>query len=816
MMKERHYLLMTCLIVMLLAIMQPTMALEPIKTVEGIRGKAAHIEGYTTYLEDTGRSDFAIENGMTVSLWLRPEDWGHQSVLLGNVGTFDLLKRGISGGNGFYFWERGSRRAGSLLWAPKAFPSPLGKWMHIAFSYDQKGHGVGYLNGKKAAEQLPGQEPKGQGIVKIKSKNPWKNKSFNICGSSFAGDVDEVYIYGRVLSEEEIANLAAGKAPAGALAAYLMDDENNPGKDYSGNERHLKQVEGTQGGHVPILGYELDLPAAATGNGVTAYCRSCVDRVFQKDRLKTVKVQDVPAAELAGNEYETFQLVVLPERQLDKVNISLPPFEYKGMKIPAELRQIGYVRIPKPSNIKTPKAGANVFGEMVSVYPGPEAAPGMYPDPLPKMEKDLVLKAGESRGFWVTVKSPANAPAGIYRSTAIISDSKGIVLRVPLSIKVRGFSLPDERHCTHITSVRTSISETRDIDKFYEIMHSFYLSPTLPKNGVNATFDEKGDIHLDTAKWDAEMEIAIGKYNQQLLFLPPIGLYGIPKGENATAKMFDVQVTKGDGHLTPEFAERFAKYLEAMSAHLKKKGYLSRTRITLVDEPHTPNDFSICWEVSRLVRKHAPEIKIQIEKWPTRESIGCADVWCLGAWQLGQMEAALKRGEKIEHYPNWHMLIDRPVMDRRMMGFLMWKHGVSGITHYALDSNWDNAVELRSPALRYPDGRTIYGSGLVMYPEKDRMPMPSMRIETIRDSLDDYEYIYMLDRLAETHSGKPEATEAKQYIKDACAKLVPCYESFGDGLKAGWKTLEWELDPHVLLKYRLGLMDRIEKLQSMK
>ena len=804
---KTHYILL----IALLASLQAAFCVEPIQSVDGVRGKAAHIKGQITYLEDTGRSDFAIQNGMTVSMWLRPENWGHQSVLLGNVGSFQLLKRGIGGGGGFYFWEHSTRSHASLLWAPKAFPAPLGKWMHIAFTYDQKGHGVGYCNGKKVAEQLPGQEEKGQGIVQIRSRHPRKNKSFNICGSSFAGDIDEVFIYGRVLSEAEIAELASGKAPEGALGAWLMDDENDIGKDSSGNGRNLKQVEGTHGSKVPQLGYGLDLPAAAAGNGVVAYCRSCVDRVFQKDRLKSVEVQDIPAADFAGNEYETFQLVILPDRQLDKMNVSLPPFEFKGVKVPAELRLVDYVRIPKASNIKTRKQGENVFGEMVSVYPGPEAEPGMYPDPLPRMEKDLTLKAGESRGFWVTVKSPKNAPAGIYRSKAIVTDVKGMVLEIPLSIRIRGFSLPDERHATHVTNIRTAIYEAKDLDRFYGIMSEFYLSTSKPQHDVKATFDEKGDIHLDTAAWDAEMEIAVGKYNQQVLFPPIMGMYGIPKGNDATFKQFGVQVTKGDGHMTPEFAERFAKYLEAISAHLKKKGYLERTRITLVDEPHTKEDFSLSWEVSRMVRKHAPEMKILLYKWPTKESIGIADIWCLGAWQPVQMKAALGRGEKIENYPNWHMLIDRPIMDRRIMGFLMWKHGVSGITHYALDTDWDNAVQLKSPALRYPDGRVIYGSGLVMYPEKNRLPMPSMRVETLRDALDDYEYLYMLDALATRHDGKPEAVEAKEYIRNACARLVPCYESFGDGLKTGWKELQWELDPHVLLKYRQGIMDRIEK-----
>jgi hypothetical protein len=52
------------------------------------------------------------------------------------------------------------------------------------------------------------------------------------------------------------------------------------------------------------------------------------------------------------------------------------------------------------------------------------------------------------------------------------------------------------------------------------------------------------------------------------------------------------------------------------------------------------------------------------------------------------------------------------------------------------------------------------------------------------------------------------------YAKNAAEKLVPCYESYGNGLKAGWKTLLWELDWKVLLEYRKGLLDRLEQLNA--
>ena len=87
-------------------------------------------------------------------------------------------------------------------------------------------------------------------------------------------------------------------------------------------------------------------------------------------------------------------------------------------------------------------------------------------------------------------------------------------------------------------------------------------------------------------------------------------------------------------------------------------------------------------------------------KWPTKEGIGAADIWIIGALQPKQIKAALARGEKVEQYPNWHMLIDRPAMDRRMMGFQMYKYGLSGVLHWSLDSVWRNPDELLSPQMR--------------------------------------------------------------------------------------------------------------------
>ena len=790
---------------------QPT---RPVKLVPGVRGQAIWLDGLHTYLSEPTRAPFALDQGLTFALWIKAERWGHLAGILQNIGSFSFLKRRQGG---FYFWDTRSRYPASMLWAPDAFPETLNQWQHVAFTYDQKGTAIAYLNGKKVAEQLPGQEEKGQGIVRFLNRHPTQTFRFDIGRGSFQGALDEVYIYGRVLSAAEVADLAKGNAPDGPIAAYLWDDSAQPLADSSPARRHLQTMEGAQGKDAPVLGGVVDLPAAAANDRLVAWCQSSVVRVFQKDRLAKVKVEERVAAELAGNEYESFQLVLSPKADLAKVNLAIPPFTLGGTQIPVEVRRVDYVMIPEPSNIMVPNLRAtNVYGEIVSAFPGKPNPPGWYPDPLPRLAPDLALKGGLSHAFWITVKSPANAPAGIYRTTAKVTAAGGLALDIPLSIRVRGFSLPEEKLFTHTVAVTHAINNGAPLEEFYRILSRYYLSGDCTRAPIGIKFLPDGKVELDTAEWDREMELAVGKYRQKVIYLPTIGFYGIPKAANHARTWCGIQVSQGHGVMTEEFRNKFGAYLKAISAHLKEKGWLDRTRITLVDEPHTRDDFRLCHDVSLLVRQCAPDLLIETTKWPTRESIGISDVWCLGAFQPDQIEKAIARGEIIEQYPNWHLLIDRPVMDRRMFGFQMWKYHVSGILHYSIGRGWEDPASLRSPHLRYPDGRVIYGSGIIMYPEKDGVPMPSARISTIRDALEDYEAIRILEQLAARNPAHPDAKEALQYLKNAADQICPSYECRGKGLKIGFQDYRWSLDTGLLLECRRGIMDRIEKLQKLQ
>jgi hypothetical protein len=287
----------------------------------------------------------------------------------------------------------------------------------------------------------------------------------------------------------------------------------------------------------------------------------------------------------------------------------------------------------------------------------------------------------------------------------------------------------------------------------------------------------------------------------------------MPKAAVSGATWCGIQI-QHKGHLTLRFKKVFGEYLKLMSKHLETKGFLKYTRITLVDEPWTKQDFNLCNEFSKLIKANAPKVEIMVTKWPQPGLYGSSDIWCLGFFQLQRMKEALKRGEKLEFYPNWHVFIDRPLMDSRMLGFLMWKYQITGILFWKLNHGWSNKKNLEAPRFVYPDGRVICGSGLLIYPDEKNNPISSIRWEMLRDAFEDFEYFYLLDSLIKKHPKNQEAKDAANLIKLACDTIVPQYEAYLETEGYGWKKTKWSFDANCLRNYRKQLAEMIVKLKN--
>ncbi len=129
--------------------------------------------------------------------------------------------------------------------------------------------------------------------------------------------------------------------------------------------------------------------------------------------------------ELAGNEYESFQVVVAAGRQaLKNVKVELSPLtDAAGNQLAAECAVVGHALVHK------------------QVYPQEHV--GFYPDFIISYQQQCEVPAGETVPFWVRLYAPKNARPGAYRGEVQVSVDGAKPYRFPVTATVYGFTLPD-------------------------------------------------------------------------------------------------------------------------------------------------------------------------------------------------------------------------------------------------------------------------------------------------------------------------------------------------------------------------------------
>jgi hypothetical protein len=141
------------------------------------------------------------------------------------------------------------------------------------------------------------------------------------------------------------------------------------------------------------------------------------------------------------------------------------------------------------------------------------------------------------------------------------------------------------------------------------------------------------------------------------------------------------------------------------------------------------------------------------------------DIWC-PLFPLHDPETAVQRlalGESIWTYtalcqdkrptPWWH--IDYPLLNYRVPAWMAWRYRMTGLLYWGGMSHWSQVDDPWTDGRTYgrkPGEKTpIYnGEGTIVYPARpvgyDGI-VASLRLKALRDSIQDYEYLAILDSL---------------------------------------------------------------------
>jgi hypothetical protein len=184
------------------------------------------------------------------------------------------------------------------------------------------------------------------------------------------------------------------------------------------------------------------------------------------------------------------------------------------------------------------------------------------------------------------------------------------------------------------------------------------------------------------------------------------------------------------------------------------------------------------------------------------------DAWCPAlCYEFPEYRQARQRGQEVWYYEGGcpydpyptHELLDVPAVEARAFFWVAWRYQYTGWLHWELNV-WTNNLEgdKRWPEVPWNPARSGVRNGEVgrIYPGPDASPLPSVRLENMRDGIEDYDTLWLLrERARQLPPANRQRLAAEALIRDATLALCPSRAHF-------------ERDPVVVLAWhrKLGLM----------
>jgi len=510
--------------------------------------------------------------------------------------------------------------------------------------------------------------------------------------------------------------------------------------------------------------------------------RACV--VWAVDSLEKLS-RDAPpgdrdciAVESCRNEYASAQLAVRALRRISALRISPPVLVHEsgadGVEVTA--RFVGYVPL-KENTTNTPT------DELTCI------APALCPDPL-LVDEALAVDEASTQPVWVTLFVPANAPAGRWRGTVAVN-ADGDHAEVPIELIVHPISLPNERNLWVTNWMdRRNLARFHATDlytpRFWQIVENYARNMAAHRQNVTKVslrmidIRQKADARLvfDYANFDRWVETFTRAGCMELIEGDALGGWGDGKFESPWLDWEKFVACSEDGSevaLDPEAA--ITALLGDLCKHLKERRWFERFILHIVDEPapHSEDDYRR--KVS-LVRSAAPGVRL-IEAMSCMDARGYLDIWvpCLDHLHAN-LDHYLRLREQsgfemwfytccnpTGRYPN--RLLDFSLLKTRILHWINWRYKLSGYLHWGLNYWADDPFQ--SDRL-YDD--VPAGDCWIIYPGPDG-PLDSLRWEHMREGIQDYELLRLLDR-----RGK-ESGRLSGEADRICTSLVPDPVSYG-------------------------------------
>lgn len=479
------------------------------------------------------------------------------------------------------------------------------------------------------------------------------------------------------------------------------------------------------------LRYVADVPSADRTDGgrptrLDFWFAPSTQKVFPDSRSTDVERGKLSAAR---NEYESVQLVLRPEFDISGVRVKLESGS-QGDSLPADwvnLFEVRYVRTP----------GIARWG-----FPPdyPDSRRSVYPDPLVPLMLDgrgreLELAGDQAQSIWIRVNVSPDARPGKYDARIVVTAESLKPVQAPLTLEVQPFVLPQS------TGVRTAVGLTRrDLARFHHV-----------------AADSEACKHLYRRYYDDLLDYRLCAYE-----LP-----------------FKVDEPAARPYLHDERVNSFhAPYSKAVWNDLQRQGMGDKAWLYLVDEPETKAQYDALKKHGEYVRRDMPGLRHGVPffvgpQWdksltPFDVLGGYVDLWVCqtdyyhdghgqGAKVRRQMRERFQDGEETWWYvaagprePYCNFFVNMTALQHRILFWQIYADPIiSGLMYWRSTHWWEVEDPFVDVATVKGIDAHLYGDGMLFYPGHPfgiAGPVGSVRLECIRDGLEDHAYLSLAER----------------------------------------------------------------------
>ena len=458
------------------------------------------------------------------------------------------------------------------------------------------------------------------------------------------------------------------------------------------------------------------------------------EKTYREDTVSTGRTGYT--VRMAKNEAENCQFFLAPQKKVT-VRVELDPFkDSKGNTVQAELAYEYYHNI---NNI-------------------------LIPDALPELKGALEIPAGVSQGFVIRVTTLPETPAGTYESLIhVYDDATGNeIKRAAVAVKVWDFALSEE------TELRTAFA------LWMSYVYDSYPSSRWSNEELSQLEDNYYQFFLKYRVniMDVPHGLTSSRGNQYM---------SNPRVNTARWNNLDMSIAEDNNGVTPDWINKVIYY----------PGEL--------DEPRTSDQFAMMIDRANRIKQNTPDYRMVIpferDLYLTAEgkivnsassaafdSIGFmsqyVNIWCpkLDAFttrDLGfvsgasflqskeqdqkygtfadRMKAEVAGGDElwayvcvnpVEPYANWQILNDGTetivsiwqLKEYNCTGLLYWAVSYWKVNYWGTAQPWTGSA--------FGDGILIYSG----HTFGSLYPVPTMRLENIRDGIEDYQMLCMLEQ----------------------------------------------------------------------